>query len=103
MAGVCDLLSSDGMRLLPDTLTLAELLGAPAAPAPAASSQQRPAPAPAPPLTSRVTPASENGAIAPDAESGRVRIVVSFGGPIFVHVPKTGGTTMIAALRQQSW
>ena len=30
-------------------------------------------------------------------------MVASFGGPIFVHVPKTGGTTMIAALRQQSW
>jgi hypothetical protein len=59
------------MRLLPDTLTLSELLA--------------------------------NGMIELDGGSGRAKMVASFGGPIFVHVPKTGGTTMIAALRQQSW
>ena len=33
----------------------------------------------------------------------RVSCVGCWEEPIFVHVPKTGGTTMIAALRQQAW
>lgn len=69
--GVRDLLSGNGMSLLPDNLTLSELL--------------------------------VNGTLAFDDRSGRAKMVASFGAPIFVHVPKTGGTTMIAALRKQSW
>jgi hypothetical protein len=55
-------------------------------------------------LSSSLAEMVEDGALFVDKVSGRVHCVAVFTTqPIFVHVPKTGGTTMIAALRGLSW
>ena len=82
LAGVRELLDASGMRLLPATLTVSQALAGSNAD-PTAEPEPEPEPEPEGQATGKM--------------------VASFGAPIFVHVPKTGGTTMIAALRQQSW
>ena len=77
----CHLLDGAGLALLPPALTLRDALASGA-------------------IALAADPAGD-GATA--TGGGRCRIVGSFGQPIFVHIPKTGGTTMIAALRQQAW
>ena len=78
---LCHLLDGAGLALLPPALTLRDALASGA-------------------IALAADPAGD-GATA--TGGGRCRIVGSFGQPIFVHIPKTGGTTMIAALRQQAW